>query len=672
MGSRGVARLLPPLLVPLLLLLLPGPARGLRNASQRTFQIDYSHNRFLKDGKPFRYVSGSIHYSRVPRFYWKDRLLKMRMAGLNAIQTYIPWNFHEPQPEQYQFSGEHDVEYFIKLAHELGLLVILRPGPYICAEWDMGGLPAWLLGKESIILRSSDPDYLEAVDKWLGVLLPRMKPLLYQNGGPIITVQVENEYGSYFACDYDYLRFLQRRFHYYLGSDVLLFTTDGAHEKFLQCGALQGVYATVDFGPDANITAAFQVQRKSEPRGPLVNSEFYTGWLDHWGQPHSRVKTEVVASSLHDMLARGANVNLYMFVGGTNFAYWNGANIPFQAQPTSYDYDAPLSEAGDLTEKYFALRDVILKFEKVPEGFIPPSTPKFAYGKVALQKLKTVEDALNVLCPSGPIKSLHPLTFIQVKQYSGFVLYRTTLPEDCSNPTPLSSPLGRVHDRAYVAVDGVPQGVLERSDVVTLNITGQAGATLDLLVENMGRVNYGSFINESKGLISNLTLGSRILTDWTIFPLNTEDAVRRHLGGWPGRNSGRHGHAFAPSSCNYTLPAFYTGNFSIPSGIPDLPQDTFIQFPGWTKGQVWINGFNLGRYWPARGPQVTLFVPRHILVTSAPNNIIILELERAPCGDKGPEVCSVEFVDRPVISAAPTSSRPPPDLSNRGSGLDRV
>ncbi|XP_025769919.1 beta-galactosidase [Puma concolor] len=669
MDLPWAARLLSLLLVPLLL----GPARGLRNASRRTFKIDYSHNRFLKDGQPFRYISGSIHYFRVPRFYWKDRLLKMKMAGLNAIQTYVPWNFHEPQPGQYQFSGEHDVEYFLKLAHELGLLVILRPGPYICAEWDMGGLPAWLLLKESIILRSSDPDYLAAVDKWLGVLLPKMKPLLYQNGGPIITVQVENEYGSYFTCDYDYLRFLQRRFRDHLGGDVLLFTTDGAHEKFLQCGALQGIYATVDFGPDANITAAFQIQRKSEPRGPLVNSEFYTGWLDHWGQPHSRVRTEVVASSLHDVLAHGANVNLYMFIGGTNFAYWNGANIPYQPQPTSYDYDAPLSEAGDLTDKYFALRDVIRKFEKVPEGFIPPSTPKFAYGKVALQKLKTVEDALNVLCPAGPIKSLYPLTFIQVKQYFGFVLYRTTLPQDCSNPTPLSSPLNGVRDRAYVAVDGVPQGVLERSYVITLNITGQAGATLDLLVENMGRVNYGRYINDFKGLISNLTLGSSVLTDWMIFPLDTEDAVRSHLGGWHGRNHGRQDNkAFAHHSSNYTLPAFYAGNFSIPSGIPDLPQDTFIQFSGWTKGQVWINGFNLGRYWPGRGPQVTLFVPRHILITSAPNTIMVLELEHAPCDDSGPELCTVEFVDRPLISATPTSSHPLPDLSDRDWGLDRV
>ncbi|XP_006859231.1 PREDICTED: beta-galactosidase [Chrysochloris asiatica] len=621
-----------------------------KNVSQRTFKIDYNQNCFLKDGQPFRYISGSIHYYRVPSFYWKDRLLKMRMAGLNAIQMYVPWNFHEPHPGQYQFSDDHDVEHFIQLAHELGLLVILRPGPYICAEWDMGGLPAWLLEKESIILRSSDPDYLAAVDKWLGVLLPKMKRFLYQNGGPIITVQVENEYGSYFICDYDYLRFLQKRFHYHLGDDVLLFTTDGAHEKFIKCGTLQGLYTTVDFGTGFNITAAFQIQRKCEPRGPLVNSEFYTGWLDHWGKPHSIVSTKAVTSSLYDILALGANVNLYMFIGGTNFAYWNGANTPYAAQPTSYDYDAPLNEAGDLTEKYFAVRNVIQKFEKIPDGPIPPSTPKFAYGKVALKKLKTVKEALNILTPSGPTKSFYPLTFVQVKQYFGFVLYRTTLPKNCSDPTPLSTTtVDGVRDRAYVSVNGVPQGILERNKVTTLNISGKAGDTLDLLVENMGRVNYGSYNNDFKGLISNMTLGYHNLTDWLIFPLNTEDAVRSHLRGWGDHGNSGHAETEPQSSSNLTLPAFYVGNFSIPSGIPDLPQDTFIQFPGWTKGQVWINGFNLGRYWPARGPQMTLFVPRHILVTSSPNNVTVLELEHAPCSSADLELCTVEFVDKPVI-----------------------
>ncbi|XP_034811929.1 beta-galactosidase isoform X8 [Pan paniscus] len=539
-------------ILPLLLaLLLLGPTRALRNATQRMFEIDYSRDCFLKDGQPFRYISGSIHYSRVPRFYWKDRLLKMKMAGLNAIQT--------------------------------------LPGS--CGQ---------------VVGSPSAQDEASPLSEWRAS---------YNSAG-------------------------------------------------------------------SNITDAFLSQRKCEPKGPLINSEFYTGWLDHWGQPHSTIKTEAVASSLYDILARGASVNLYMFIGGTNFAYWNGANSPYAAQPTSYDYDAPLSEAGDLTEKYFALRSIIQKFEKVPEGPIPPSTPKFAYGKVTLEKLKTVGAALDILCPSGPIKSLYPLTFIQVKQHYGFVLYRTTLPQDCSNPAPLSSPLNGVHDRAYVAVDGIPQGVLERNNVITLNITGKAGATLDLLVENMGRVNYGAYINDFKGLVSNLTLSSNILTDWTIFPLDTEDAVRSHLGGWGHCDSGHHDEAWAHNSSNYTLPAFYMGNFSIPSGIPDLPQDTFIQFPGWTKGQVWINGFNLGRYWPARGPQLTLFVPQHILMTSAPNTITVLELERAPCSSDDPELCAVTFVDRPVIGSSVTYDHPskpvekrlmpPPPQKNKDSWLDHV
>ncbi|XP_072507575.1 beta-galactosidase isoform X1 [Notamacropus eugenii] len=609
----------------------------LRVQASRTFEIDYEGNRFLKDGKPFRYISGSIHYSRIPRFYWKDRLLKMKMAGLNAIETYVPWNFHQPLPELYKFSGEQDLEYFLQLAHEIGLLVILRPGPYICAEWDMGGLPAWLLEKKSIVLRSSDSDYLAAVEKWLGVLLPKIWPYLYQNGGPIITVQVENEYGSYFSCDYNYLRFLLNLFRQHLGKDVILFTTDGAVKDFLKCGALQGLYATVDFGVGTNITEAFMSQRMAEPKGPLVNSEFYTGWLDHWGEAHQTVHTEDLVSSLVDILSCGANVNMYMFIGGTNFGFWNGANMPFSPQPTSYDYDAPLSEAGDLTEKYFSLREAIGKFEKLPEGPIPPSTPKFAYGKVAMKQVNAVSEILDVLCPAGPINSTYPLTFVDVKQYFGFVLYRTTLPKNCSEPVRLFS-LDGVHDRAYVSVNGISQGILERNKVFSINITGEAGDILDVLVENLGRINYGSGINDFKGLISNLTLGSVILKNWLIFPLDMEETVQQYLSS---------NEIFNSDPSNLPLPSFYVGRFSIPAGIPDLPQDTYIQFPNWTKGQVWINGFNLGRYWPARGPQVTLYVPRHILVTSVPNNITVLELENSPCSYGGK--CFVEMVDKPVL-----------------------
>ncbi|XP_068176978.1 beta-galactosidase [Antennarius striatus] len=610
-----------------------------------TFSIDYKTDCFRKDGEVFRYISGSIHYSRIPRVYWKDRLLKMYMAGLNAIQTYIPWNYHEESPGRYSFSGDRDLEHFLQLAKDIGLLVILRPGPYICAEWDMGGLPAWLLKKEDIILRSSDPDYIAAVDKWMGKLLPMMKPFLYQNGGPIITVQVENEYGSYFACDYNYLRHLSKQFRSHLGDDVVLFTTDGAAVGYLKCGSLQGLYATVDFGAGGNVTAAFDAQRQAEPHGPLVNSEFYTGWLDHWGSHHSVVPTALVAKSLNEILAMGANVNLYMFIGGTNFGYWNGANSPYGPQPTSYDYDAPLTEAGDLTEKYFAIRDVIKFYRKIPDGPIPPTTPKYAYGTVVLKKLQTVSDALENLSFSGPVTSMYPQTFIELNQAFGFVLYRTALPFDCSKPTPLSSPLNGVHDRAYVSVDGVAVGILERNKVLTINVTGKAGSQLDILVENMGRINYGKYINDFKGLVSNMTLGTDTLCGWTMYSLSIDEAISEGL---LSETTPTQEPQQEPQPAALSLPTFYQGSFIIPDGIPDLPQDTYIKLPEWRKGQVWINSINVGRYWPSRGPQVTLFVPANILSTAAPNNVTVLELEEAPCSSGS---CSVEFISAPVLNA---------------------
>ncbi|XP_041039368.1 beta-galactosidase isoform X3 [Carcharodon carcharias] len=547
------------------------------SSSSRTFQIDYDNDCFRKDGKEFRYISGSIHYSRVPRYYWKDRLMKMHMAGLNAIQTYVPWNYHETIPGKYDFTGDRDLESFLKLCNDIGLLVILRAGPFICGEWDMGGLPAWLLQKKSIVLRSSDPDYLQYVDRWMHVFLLKIKPFLYQNNGPIISVQVENEYGSYFACDYDYLRHLLKLFRYYLGDEIVLFTTDGADQTYLKCGSLQGLYATVDFGPGGNVTKSFKAQRYAEPHGPMVNSEFYTGWLDHWGQKHSVIKKEIVAKSLDEILALGANVNMYMFEGGTNFGYWNGANSPYLPQPTSYDYDAPLSEAGDPTEKYFSIRKVIGKYKKVPAGPVLPATPKFAYGLIQVKKLQSVAGLVNLLSFSGPVKSVYPLTFVEMKQYFGYMLYRTTLPINCTKGTPLASPQNGVHDRAYIMVDGVFQGILERNKVIPINITGQAGSTLDILVENMGRINYGGGIHDSKGLVTNLTLASNILTGWTIYSLNIDEAVARGY-----LTKLQKGQRLTPPA-EVNVPSFYLGAFKIPNGIPDLPQDTYLKFPGWSK-----------------------------------------------------------------------------------------
>ncbi|XP_062258601.1 beta-galactosidase-1-like protein [Platichthys flesus] len=605
-------------------------------SGERSFSIDYKKNCFFKDGKPFQYISGSIHYSRIPQHYWKDRLVKMYMTGLNAIQVYVPWNFHETAQGVYNFTGDRDLERFLDLANQTGLLVILRPGPYICAEWEMGGLPAWLLQKPNIILRSADTDYLQAVSNWLAVLLPKMKRWLYINGGNIITVQVENEYGSYFACDYNYMRHLRTLFRFFVGEDTVLFTTDGNTDKEMMCGSLEGLYATVDFGTDTNITKAFSRQRRFEPRGPLVNSEFYTGWLDHWGDQHSVVDVQKVSRVLEEMLTVGANVNMYMFEGGTNFGYWNGADhdTRFRSVVTSYDYDAPLSEAGDPTEKLLAIRDVINKFREIPAGPMPPATPKFAYGFVTMRKVGNIRAVLNTLSPLGPVKSQYPLTFEEMKQYYGFVLYRTTLPRDLSEPTPLISPLNGVHDRAYVSVNGVYRGLLERDTVLVMNITGHQGETLDILVENMGRVNFGSKINDYKGLLSNLILGKDVLTDWMIYSLDIDGAIS---GGWPHSDKQSFPDPRREPSAG---PAFYVGTLQ-PNG---LAWDTFIKLSGWTKGQIWINGVNLGRYWPSRGPQQTLYVPGPLLSTTRPNNITVLELEGAPAHLR------VVFMDRPQLN----------------------
>ncbi|NXP06350.1 BGAL galactosidase, partial [Thinocorus orbignyianus] len=626
----------------LALLLAAGLLPTQASPPARSFQLDYEGNCFRKDGAPFRYISGSIHYARVPRPAWRDRLLKMYMSGLSAVQVYVPWNYHEPLPGVYDFAGDRDVEAFLDLTAELGLLVILRPGPYICAEWEMGGLPAWLLWKPDIVLRSSHPAYLAAVDSWLHVLLPKIKPRLYQYGGNIISVQVENEYGSYYACDYGYLRHLLGSFRALLGTEVLLFTTDSAGARELRCGTLQGLYATIDFGPDSNVTEAFGAQRRVEPKGPLVNSEYYTGWLDYWGEAHASTSSARVAQGLEDMLQLGASINMQVFSSlflPLSLLPRPGADFKDQYKPvtTSYDYDAPLSEAGDSTEKLFAIRTVISKFQALPVGPMPPATPKYAYGRVALQKHADLLDILDVLCPSGPIQSQFPLTFEAIKQAHGFVLYRTRLPRDILDPATLGAPPHSVCDRGYVVLQQKYQGTLERDGQTTLRVTGREGDTLDVLLENMGRISFGANTSDFKGLLGNLSLDSIPLSNWLIYPLAIDAAIQQ---GWP--------HAALPESSSWGRagPAFYTGTFE----TPGIAWDTFVKFPGWSKGQLWINGFNLGRYWPSRGPQQTLFVPGSVLHVGHPNNITVLELEGAP-----PSPFLI-FVDHPLFNRTLSSS----------------
>ncbi|XP_005106715.1 beta-galactosidase isoform X2 [Aplysia californica] len=630
-------------------LLFPG---SFQLENKRKFEIDYANNTFLKDGQPFRYISGSFHYSRVHPYYWKDRLMKMRAGGLNTVQGYVPWNVHETKPGEFYWDGFSDLPKFLSLAQESDMLVLLRLGPYICGEWEYGGFPAWLLSKDSnMILRTSDPSYMKWVDKWFTELLTTIKPFLYNNGGPVIMVQIENEYGSYFACDRSYGVMLRDKVTSILGNEVVIYTTDGCNLRDVFCGKVDQVYPSIDFGADLDPSSCFQALRFYQPKGPLINSEYYTGWLDHWGSPHSTRGTTQVSKSLDKILALDANVNMYMFIGGTNFGFWNGANYkPYQPVPTSYDYDAPLTEAGDVTLKYYAIRDIISKYVKLPPIPIPPNTNKTKYGKIPMEFVSTVQDALHVLTPEGPFK------------YSGFILYRSILTEDYKKPVTLN--IHSVRDRAMVMVNSVPFGILDREGASSVSIKGLKGQTVDILVENQGRIGFGYGMNFNlKGIISNVTVGDKVVTNWQIYPLHIENINQTVVSRMKSRSSQRQ--PFSSADSKLTTPSIYVGTVDIAS--PNQPTDTFLDPRPWGKGQAIVNNFNLGRYWPSRGPQVTLYVPKPVFNShTSQNQLFLFELERAPCSTASN--CSVTFTDVPYLDGPnkPDNKKDLPSLGYTG------
>ena len=586
-----------------------------------------------------RYISGSLHYSRVPSHYWKDRLEKLYAAGLNAVQTYVPWNFHEPTPGVYDFEGDKDLVQFIQIAQEVGLLVILRAGPYICGEWEMGGLPSWLLTiKPNIALRTSDPVYLFCVDMWMSRLLSYVSPYLYANGGPIVSVQVENEYGDYFACDHNYMRHLAQLFRQSLGSDVVLFTTDDASVNALKCGTDPSLYATVDFGVTSNPMQYFEIQRQFEPHGPLVNSEYYTGWLDYWGYPHQTLDSTLIADDLNTMLELNASVNMYMFEGGTTFGFNNGADTAnatlYLPVTSSYDYNAPLNEAGDPWEKFLLIKQVISKYQPVP-SYIPPATPKTAYGNVSMVEYAWLLDSPQTITKN--ITSDAPVTMELLEQSFGYLIYRTSGPLPPQPSGSVLTVLG-VHDRAVVYVDDSLQGILTRIEAINTNlslilkssVTSQS--KIVIVVENMGRISYGSMINDFKGILYGVEMNGTPITGWTSQSVPLNDTTRIPF------------QVLAANTIKQST-AFFRGFFS--SG--NIPNDTFLSLPGWTKGQAFINGFNLGRYWPGEGPQKTLYVPANIL-KAAPvmNELILFEIDNSPCLPPF-SACYAAFVSIPDI-----------------------
>ncbi|HEX8601574.1 MAG TPA: beta-galactosidase family protein [Pseudoduganella sp.] len=569
-----------------------------------------SGDRFMLNGAPLRVLSGALHYFRVVPGQWRDRLLKLRVMGLNTVETYVAWNLHEPRPGEFRFDAGLDLAAFVRLAQELGLYVIVRPGPYICAEWEFGGLPAWLLADQAMEVRCCHAPYLEAVRRFYTALLPRLLPLQVQYGGPILAMQVENEYGSY-GSDRQYLEWL-RALMVELGVEAPLFTSDGATDHMLTHGTLPDVFMTANFGSRAQ--GEFAKLREFQPGGPLMCMEFWNGWFDHWGEPHHTRDAADAAQALDEVLAAGASVNVYMFHGGTNFGFMNGANTDLVTrayQPTvnSYDYDAPLSEAGEPTAKFHAFRKVIEQYVDLPPLALPPPSPKLPPTAARFTGSLALANALPVL--ATPHHDIAPRTMESLGQDYGFLLYRTTVVHPAGKVT-LS--VERVHDRAQVFVDGVEAGVLARDGGGTLDIDVPGGPfTLDLLVENMGRVNYGPDLQDRKGLLGWVRLGINKLYHWTMLPLPLGDlsALRFATGSRP-----------QPAATPLAGPAFHRAVFDVAA-----PGDSFLSLPGWNKGVAWVNGFNLGRYWK-QGPQAALYVPAPLL-QAGENELIVFELHGA-------------------------------------------
>ncbi|MGW7452738.1 glycoside hydrolase family 35 protein [Streptomyces sp. NPDC054787] len=580
--------------------------------------LTQDHDGFRRAGRPHRIVSGALHYFRVHPDLWEDRLRRLRALGANTVDTYVPWNFHETSPGKADFTGWRDLGRFLRTAQHLGLDSIVRPGPYICAEWDFGGLPARLLAVDGLHLRCSDPRFEAEVDGWYDLVVPELLPLLASRGGPVVAVQIENEYGSY-GNDTRYRAHLERAL-VERGVDCLLFTADGPEDAMLQGGTVPGRLATATFG--ARPAERLAALRRYERTGPLTAMEFWIGWFDHWGEEHHVRVAQDTAESLDELLATGASVNLYMAHGGTNFGFWAGANHTgshpgdpgYQPTVTSYDYDAPIGEAGELTPKFHALREVIGRYVPLPDGPLPEPPPRITPALATPAGTSALLAALDLL-GGPPVLRPAPESMERLGQSHGLIHYRTTI----TGPRPaMPVRIDGLGDRAYLFADGEPLGVLDRNtpDAGIDLAVGGTGVVLDVLVRAQGRVNYGPLLDDRKGIWRGVRHGHQHLFEWEIRPLPLTD-----LSGldWSAVG-GDTGPAPAPPTGK---PAFHRFTHAPGQG----PADAFLDVSGWGTGLMWLNGFLLGHYDTPRGPQRTLYAPGP-LWRDGENEIIVLELER--------------------------------------------
>ena len=478
-------------------------------AGPHDFRVE--DGQFRLDGKPFQIISGEMHYPRIPRAYWRARLRMAKAMGLNTITTYVFWNEHEPEPGVYDFSGNNDVAEFIREAQQEGLYVILRPGPYVCAEWDFGGYPAWLLKDHSMIVRSSDPKFIAAASRWMDRLGQELAPLQIGNGGPIILVQVENEYGS-FGNDHHYMEQIREMIVHAGFTKAPLYTADGPPD--LPNGALPGPPAFVNFGP-GEAQKAFAALKVFRPGQASMSSEYWAGWFDHWGAKHVHTNAQQQADDIRWMLQQSGSVSIYMFHGGTSFDWMNGANsngTNYEPDVTSYDYDAALDESGRPTPKYYLFRDTIAKVT----GVTPPPVPRVAPAMtVDAFPLKQAVSLWSALPP--PLHSVNPLSMEDVGEAYGYILYRTSL----HGPTSGDLILDQLHDYAQVYLDGKLAGTLDRrlgQHSLPIKVT-RTKEQLDILVENMGRVNFGRNLRDDReGITHSVMFAGKDVTGWDIYP----------------------------------------------------------------------------------------------------------------------------------------------------------
>jgi len=600
---------------------------------------------FLLSGKPFVVKAAELHYPRIPQPYWEHRIKMCKALGMNTICLYVFWNIHEQQEGVFDFSGQNDVAAFCRLCQKNGMYVIVRPGPYVCAEWDMGGLPWWLLKKKDIRLREQDPYFMERVRIFEQKVGEQLASLTIQRGGPIIMIQVENEYGSY-GTDKPYVSEIRDCLRSIYGAETTLFQCDWASN--FENNGLSDLVWTMNFGTGANIDAQFKRLGELRPDAPKMCSEFWSGWFDKWGARHETRPAADMVAGIDRMLSKGISFSLYMTHGGTSFGHWAGANSPgFAPDVTSYDYDAPINEYGLATPKFDELRKMMAKYT---DGRKLPAVPKAPMPIIAVPEFELTEFAPLEAGVTGQ-KEGTLMTFEEMDMGWGTMVYTTHLPE-----IPVKSVLtADCHDFAQVFVDGKLVGKIDRvkNERSLVLPTVKEKAELKIVVEAMGRINFGRGIKDFKGIVSEVTITADIDDCETVWkPRRWTNATIPD--DYATAQKALATHHDAPAS----QPGYYRGYFQL-----SKVGDTFLNFEHWGKGQVYVNGHAMGRIWSI-GPQQTLYVPGCWLKKGR-NEVVLLDVvgpkQTTVWGQKEPELNKLQLEkpdkhnnisDKPDLNAA--------------------